>query len=296
MRDILLIDNGSKRADGTRSLRGIATRLADQIGEPVHPVSLLHANQIPASALDGRSADTFEPFLRRRLHDGVRNFLVLPLFFGPSRAISDYVPEKVTALRAEVGPFEVRVARALCPLPEGEPDLVEILFDQIRLTASTREIEIRRVILVDHGSPIPVVTEVRRWLAVRLAKRLNEQLGVRIALEEAVMERRAGAQYDFNGDLLEDRLRGLAQENSTSPVILAMLFLSPGRHAGPGGDVAEICERVEKDYSGFRAYPSPLVGAHPMLARILAERLDDIDDRSCSAREINKVNQNRSEG
>jgi sirohydrochlorin ferrochelatase len=279
MRDILLIDNGSKRADATLSLRRIATRLADMIGEPVHPVSLLHADQVALNALDGRPADTFEPFVRRRLTEGVKTFLVIPLFFGPSRAISDYVPEKISALRNEYGPFEVRVARALCPLPEGEPRLVEILFDQIQQTASTHEIEVRRVILVDHGSPIPPVTEVRRWLAGRLAERLEELPGSRIALDEAVMERRAGAEYDFNGDLLEDRLRGLAEEDSSGPVILAMLFLSPGRHAGPGGDVAEICAGVEKKYGGFRAYPSPLVGAHPMLAKILADRLAEIVDR-----------------
>lgn len=275
MRDILLIDNGSKRADATLSLRRIASRLADMIGQPVHPVSLLHADQVASSALNGRPADTFEPFVRRRLTDGVRRFLIIPLFFGPSRAISDYVPDKISALRDAFGPFEVRVAQPLCPLPEGEPRLVDILYDQIQQTASTHEIGVHRVVLVDHGSPIPVVTEARRWLAVRLAKRLQEQLGLSSALDEAVMERRTGAQYDFNGDLLEDRLRGLAEQDSASPVILSMLFLSPGRHAGPGGDIAEICERVESDFRGFRAYPSPLVGAHPMLAKILADRFDD---------------------
>lgn len=279
MRDILLIDNGSKRADATLSLRRIASQLADRIAEPVHPVSLLHADQVSPAALDGRPADTFEPFMRRRLADGVKCFLIVPHFFGPSRAISDYIPEKLSALRDEFGPFDVRVARALCPLPEGEPQLVEILFDHIQQTAATHEIGLNRVMLVDHGSPIPAVNDVRRWLAFRLGQRLLEQPGLKIDLQEAVMERRTGAHYDFNGDLLEDRLRALAEEESSSPVILAMLFLSPGRHAGPGGDIAEICEGVEREFRGFRAYPSPLVGAHPTLTKILAERFNEIDHR-----------------
>jgi sirohydrochlorin ferrochelatase len=279
MRDILLIDNGSKRPDATLSLRGIASRLAEQLGETVHPVSLLHSHQIPPSALDGRPADTFESFLQRRLEAGVRSFVVLPLFFGPSRALGDYVPEKVSALREAFGSFEVQVARTLCPLPDGEPDLVDILLDHIGRTASIQGIAMRRVLLVDHGSPIPTVTEVRRWLAAQLAKRLEAQSGSIVELGEAVMERREGAEYDFNGELLEDRLRGLAEQDRSSPVILAMLFVSPGRHAGASGDIAQICGNIEEEYRGFRVYPSPLVGSHPTLVGILARRVAEIDRR-----------------
>jgi hypothetical protein len=100
--------------------------------------------------------------------------LILPLFFGPSRAISDYVPERIAALQEDLGPFEVRIARALCPLPEGEPDLVEILLARIHGAASEQGVTPRRILLVDHGSPIPAVTEVRRWLARQLKQRLAD--------------------------------------------------------------------------------------------------------------------------
>jgi sirohydrochlorin ferrochelatase len=279
VRDILLIDNGSRKADATLSLRRIAARLGDHLGEPVYPVSLLHSDEVPASALNGRPADVFEPFMRRRLDDDARTFLILPLFFGPSRAIGVFIPDRVAALRNDFGPFAVRVADPLCPLPRGEPDLVRILSEHTQQTCAAHGISPSRVLLVDHGSPIRAVTEVRRWLAERLA----ERLGPNVKLGEAVMERRSGKEYDFNGDLLEDRLRTLAEEDLSSPVVLVMLFLSPGRHAGPGGDIAEICGSIETEYRGFRAYPSPLVGGHPMLVEILARRVAEIETTESEA-------------
>nr|WP_300988584.1 CbiX/SirB N-terminal domain-containing protein [Thiocapsa sp.] len=277
-----MIDNGSKRADATLSLRRIASGLAERLGETVHPVSLLHSDRIPPSALHGQPADTFEPFLRRRLTENLRRFLILPLFFGRSRAISDYVPERLSTLQSDFGPFDVRIARALCPLPEGEPELVEILLDRIHGAASEQGIVPCRILLVDHGSPIPAVTEVRRWLARQLAQRLADDSGPQVELGEAVMERRSGAQYDFNGALLEDRLRALAAEDISTPIILSMLFLSPGRHAGPGGDIAEICAAVERDHPGLRVHPSALVGSHSRLLDILAARFAEMDSASAA--------------
>ncbi len=282
MRDILLIDNGSKRVDATLSLRRIASGLAERLRETVHPVSLLHSDRIPPSALHGQPADTFESFLRRRLRENVRRFLILPLFFGPSRAISDYVPERIAALQGDFGPFDVRIARELCPQPQGELDLVEILLERIHGAASEQGTAPRRILLVDHGSPIPAVTEVRRWLARQLAQRLADDSGPRVELGEAVMERRSGAEYDFNGALLEDRLRALAAEDISTPVILSMLFLSPGRHAGPGGDITEVCASVERDHPGFRVHPSALVGGHPRLLDILAARFAEMDSASAA--------------
>lgn len=242
MRDILLIDNGSTQPNATLSLRAIAASLAEHIGEPVHPLSLLHSDRIPADALAGHAAETLEPFLRRRLTAGVRDLVILPLFFGPSRALTDFIPERLAPLRDAFGPFEARIARALCPLPEGEPALVEILLEQVRQTAAQERIVPSRVILVDHGSPLPAVTEVRHWLGARLA----ERLGGAITLDEAVMERRPGAEYDFNGALLQTRLSDMAKADPASPVILAMLFLSPGRMPDPMGTSPRSAERSSK--------------------------------------------------
>ena len=52
------------------------------------------------------------------------------------------------------------------------------------------------------------------------------------------MERREGDAYAFNDPLLES-LGGISGF-AGGRLILAMFFLLPGRHAGEGGDVAEI--------------------------------------------------------
>ena len=231
MRNVMLVDNGSSRAASTLNLRRLAAALAERFGEDVYPVSLLHSSKVSSAELNGRPADTFEPFLRRQVASGVHDFLLLPAFFGVSGALAGFVPDKAEAVRSELGPFDLRIADVLYPLPDGEPLLAQILFDNIRLAADARGLTPDRVVLVDHGSPLPQVTQVRRLLAAQL----KDLLGARMTLTEAVMERREGREYDFNGDLLEDVLSRLAQEDQGRPVILSMLFLSAGRHAGAGG-------------------------------------------------------------
>ena len=269
MRSILLVDNGSSRADSTLNLRRLAARLAERVGEPIRPVSLLHADRVPAERLDGQPAEILAPTLRHLVSTGERDLVVLPLFFGSSRALTQFIPEIADEVAAEFGPFRLELAPELCPLPAGEPRLVEILADNLTAAATEAVIEPTRVVLADHGSPIPEVTAVRRWLARGLA----ERLGSRIRLEEAVMERRPGPEYDFNGPPLEDVLIRLAEDDDETPILLSMLFLSAGRHAGPAGDIARIRAGVEARFPRLRILVAPLVGEHPGLIEILADRL-----------------------
>lgn len=268
MSQILLIDNGSSRPGSTLWLRRLASALGKRLGRPVHPVSLQHADKVPATDLDGVPAEVLAPFLRRVVGEGARDFLAVPLFFGPSRAITQFVPDIAAELEPDLGPFRLRVAPELCPLPPGEPRLTQILEEQIRATARGQQIPLNRVVLVDHGSPQPSVNAVRRWLAEDLSTRLGDD----VELREAVMERRPGPAYDFNGALLADVLEAMARADPHTPVILALLFLAPGRHAGPGGDIAQMCAAAEQAHRGFRVHPCPLVGANPALITILADR------------------------
>jgi len=270
MRTLLLVDNGSRRADSTRNLRRLAAALGEQLGELVHPVSLLHSDWIPAAELDGQPAETLAPALRRLLNAGQRKVLLLPLFFGRSRALTAFVPETAAAVARECGDFQLQIAPELCPLPSGEPRLVDILVDHVRQTAAQLRHSAPRVVVVDHGSPLPAVTAVRSWLSDQLAV----QLGATMPVTQAVMERRAGAAYDFNGALLEDVLRELAVTERVTPVILAMLFIAAGRHAGAAGDIAAIIARVRADYPEFDVQPTPLIGSHSALIEILRARAD----------------------
>jgi len=269
-RTLILLDNGSTRAQSTLSLRRISSALSERVGEFVHPVSLMHADKVSVDALEGCPADTFEPFLRARALAGERRFLILPLFFGPSRALSAFVPEKAEQIGADFGPLSLRIADILCPLPHGEPRLAEILLDNLLHCAKETEFLPKRIVLVDHGSPIPAVTTVRRSLAADL----RQCLGTGVRVDEAVMERRTGVEYDFNGDLLENLLRQLAEEDRNTPVILSMLFMFAGRHAGPNGDIERIYRTVEREFPGFRVHQGPLVSDHPRLVDILQSRLE----------------------
>lgn len=265
----LLIDNGSRRAASTLNLRQLAARLSQRLATPVAPVSLLHADAVALEALDAQAAELLEPGLRARLHAGERDFLLLPLFFGPSGALSNWIPQLLTRLAAEYGAFRLALAPPLCPLPPGEPRLVEILSDNLhQLAAQFSDLREARLVLVDHGSPLPEVSAVRHWLA----EQLRARLGGDTLLHEAVMERRASAEYDFNGPLLEEQLTALASADAQRPILISMLFLSPGRHAGSDGDISAICARVRDAYPALQIATTPLVGTHPLLIEILASR------------------------
>lgn len=276
MPEILLLDNGSRRPQSTLALRALAECLAEHLGQAVAPVSLAHSDQVPPDRLDGQPAATLEPWLRARLTDGSRDFLLLPLFFGLSAALTEAVPTLAAQLRTECGPFALTLAPPLCPLPEGEPRLTAILLDRLNSAARATGRPPRRVVMVDHGSPSPQVNAARRWLAADLKARLPGDTH----LEEAAMERRPGARYDFNGELLIEVLRRLGREDDLSPVFVLPLFLFAGRHAGPGGDLAEISATVQGEFPRLAVHLTGLVGDHPGLIDILAARY-----REASARE-----------
>ncbi len=268
---VMLVDNGSRRAAATLGLRRLATALTAASGRIVHAVSLQHADRIPADRLDGQPASLFTGFVDAALRRGDRDFVVVPLFFGASRALTAFIPEQVAALTAAHGPFRLDVAPPLIPLPDGEPRIGDILADHVRAAAAPLKSNAVRVVVVDHGSPLPEVTAVRRYASAALRQRLAAGTPV----DEAVMERREGPEYDFNGDLLGDVLECIAADGPLT-VVLAMLFLQPGRHAGPGGDISEICERAMAAHPGLRVAISPLAAEHPLLVEILRDRLGQV--------------------
>ncbi|MGF1644227.1 MAG: sirohydrochlorin chelatase [Thiotrichales bacterium] len=269
MTKVLLVDNGSKRASAVRGLRRVAEALGTRAGVTVDAVPLQHADAIPAAALAGRPARIFSTYLEDALVEGCRAFQIVPLFFGASRALTAFIPEQIALAEARHGRFDWRLGEVLCPLPEGEPRLADILYDNL-LTASAARIDaVDAVALVDHGSPIPRVTAVRTHLATLLRRRLPDT----VPLHECVMERREGPEYDFNGPLLQDLLDRLATEGGVSRVALSMLFLLPGRHAGAGGDIAEIAARAMRRHPGLEVLIAPLIGDHPGLVELLYQRL-----------------------
>ncbi len=254
-----LVDNGSLEPAATLALRGIARALTDRLDEEVVPVSLLHASAVAAGQLDGVPAEIFEPALAQRLTGGQTDFIVLPLFFGPSRALTAYLPERIRFWTEKHPSLRVRIAAPLFQKSDGR--LALILTDHVRAAA----VNCRRVALVDHGSQVREVTAVRD----ALAGQLQALLGSEMRVTACSMERRSGPEYDFNEPLLENLL---VQTEWSGEVVVALQFLLPGRHAGPAGDVARICRQAEAANEGLHTHLTPLVGAHPHLIDLLADR------------------------
>jgi hypothetical protein len=84
------------------------------------------------------------------------------------------------------------------------------------------------------------------------------------------MERRPGAAYAFNEPLLETLLA--TPPWNSGPVIVAQLFLLPGRHAGPGGDIEAICRGARQQSPRLRTRRTRLLGGQAGLVAILADR------------------------
>jgi sirohydrochlorin ferrochelatase len=59
-----------------------------------------------------------------------------------------------------------------------------------------------------------------------------------------------------------------------------MQLISPGRHAGPGGDIAEIVADAEAAHPGLNVRITSLIGEHPSFVDLLARRAADLDTRA----------------
>jgi len=152
---------------------------------------------------------------------------------------------------------------------------VEIIHDNITTAMQENDAQWCDVILVDHGSPTPRITRVRK----HIAGALEGLLGPHVGLSQAVMERREGKEFDFNGPLLEQRLLQMAHEGKKGAVV-SMMFLLPGRHAGACGDVEQICNRVRQKHSNFEIYITPLVSENEKLISLLSNRLTKVMEKS----------------
>jgi len=311
---ILLVDNGSLEPAAVLALREVARRLSAREGRAVFPVSLAHSDKVPVDALGGDRrasavgdkckslggvpAQCVEPFFRAQLASGEREFVILPFFIGPSRAVMHALPKVVEKLRAQFPDLRVRIAPVLHAA--GDDTLARILADRVRsvlgeIAKTERETEPQkhgqragveqeacgkteprvRVALVDHGSPTPEVTAVRDEVAAQLAAFLGDDARV-AEVAASSMECRPGPTYVFNEPLLETLLAREAWRGNAgmrSLIIVAQLFLLPGRHASLGGDIAQICARAKERSPSLQTVQTEPLATHPLIVELLAQRL-----------------------
>lgn len=267
-----LFDNGSLRPASTLSLRRTAELLTEKLDTSVQPLSLLHSSGVPAEELGGTAAELLEPALLKWLTEHPEGRAVLlPLFFGPSGALLDYVPERLRAIRSKFPAADLRLARCLVDPWETDTRIAEALVDAARETIQLNALNHPKVLLVDHGSPQHRVAAVRNHLGSQIQVLLQSEI---TAFQVASMERRPGPEYAFNDPLLANVL-GISPYAEGNVVIL-LQFLSPGRHAGPHGDIAEICDEAARGCPSLQTYLTNPIANHPNVVEMLIQRFDAV--------------------
>ena len=247
-------------------LRALAELLEHELGLHVVATSLLHSDGLDANLLNGQPAVLLEPTIRGMLESGMREFIILPQFFGPSRAIMDFVPDMLADLKVIYPDAYFFPANCLFDSADNSAMLLaEILHDRVMEVVDSHVAVPEKVVMVDHGTPVAEVNMVRRAVAKQLGECLSKSSFV---VQECSMERRDGREFDFNEPLLEDLLQ---EPEFGDGVIVSPLFFSKGRHAGPGGDIDSICT-ASPTHPLFFANP---IGLHPNLVKLLVQRFHE---------------------
>ncbi|MBT3668493.1 MAG: cobalamin biosynthesis protein CbiX [Opitutae bacterium] len=264
----LLVDNGSLRSEAILSHRRVAQRLSVATQFEVLPVGLLHSHKIAPYQLNGTKAETIENFLASERGQSETELLILPLFLGPSRGVTEWLVEKLDAWKESATGRSYRVLD--CLHSDSDSRLAMALNSEINELLIRESLLTPRVAMVDHGTPILEVNRVREEVGRMLFKILNAGI---LGFSTCSMERRGGDRYSFNEPLLKTLLLKWGQEGSRD-VVVALFFLLPGRHAGKNGDIDEICDEATAMFPQMKIYQTKPLGEHEIVFSILKEKLE----------------------
>ena len=253
-----LIDNGSLEPGAHRNLRRIAAAVGQLAGTAVAAVSWRHSDRIPEAALDGRKAWTLEAWVRNQVAGGEREFVFIPFFACPQGAVGSSLREELEALALETGLGFTFTAGL-------SSDLASIAAERVVEAIASLGLDCPAVVVVDHGGPSAASAEVRNAVAARVREVLGKAIG---PVSAASMESPAGPGFQFNRPLFSELLSSPAL--AARDTVVVPLFLAPGRHAGPGGDLERIARAAEARRAGLRCHFAGLVGTHPRVPEILA--------------------------
>jgi hypothetical protein len=259
---VALVDNGSLAPAAHENLRSVAEAISRIAGVAVDAVSWKHSDRIDPAQLGGRRAWTVARWIDAQAAAGEREFTFIPFFISPQGAIGSLLRSDLDAAGDLVGGIEYSFTAGL----SDGPALAKIVAERVRGAAAG----LRRppVIVVDHGGPSPASAEVRDRVADEVREILGRDVG---PVAAASMESPDGPGFAFNRPLLADALA--APGFNGGDVVVAPLFLSPGRHAGPDGDLARIAREAQARFPQLRCHFAELVGTHPAAAGFLAGAL-----------------------
>lgn len=249
---VALIDNGSLAPAAHRNLRATASALTRRSGVQVHAVSWKHSDRIPPEVLGGAPAWALAPFVRAMVALGQAEFVFVPFFISAQGAIGSALRTDLEILRAELGQFEFTFTAGLA-----DTDAVAtIAVARIRAALAAAPLLPLPVVVVDHGGPSRASADLRNQLTAEIRRQLQGEVSGVVA---ASMEGR-------HPPLLADILRD--EDYANRDVFIAPLFLSPGRHAGPGGDIERICQ-----LSSAKCHVADLIGTHSLALDALTAAL-----------------------
>lgn len=238
---VILFDNGSIRPEAHLLLREVAEDLAIRSGRKVLPASLAHSEKVDPRLLNGRPATLFQPLIESLYAGGVRAIETLPFLLSPGGAIAAIHQRQCHQLQTAHPDLIIRILPGLFdPNRVGPSVLAHALVERFHQAREDLGWHHSDVVMVDHGSPRAFSAFVRNFIGGQVSALLQGPEIHRFAV--ASMERREGKAYDFNDPLLEDVLADWAPD--TQGVIVLLFFLSPGRHAGEGGDIDSICREA----------------------------------------------------
>lgn len=233
-------------------------------------MSLLHSSKVAPRLLGGVEADTMEEFLCGPIAQTFNDLRILPFFFGPSRALTEWLPEKLEQWKSERDGRSFRILD--CLHQSGDVRLAMALKDLCLQAIEKNGLKKPFLALVDHGTPVFEVHRVREEVGKELKVRMADRIS---GFSTCSMERRDGEEYDFNEPLLENLLA--EKKGEFEEVLVAQLFLSPGRHAGEGGDLDRICSLFTDSSPSTRLVRTDLLGVQPLIIEILCQRIEQDD-------------------
>jgi hypothetical protein len=261
---VALIDNGSLEPAAHDGLRAAAAAIGEAAGARVEAVSWKHSNRIPAGALRGGAAWTLAPWIRRQVSAGEREFVFIPFFISPQGAIGSSLALDLGRLRDETGGFIHSFTDGIAECGA----LSAIVAGRVREAAAAGGLRRPAVVVVDHGGPAHASADLRDSVASAVRGELGTDIG---PLTAASMESPDGPDFEFNRPLLAEALGSPGFDSGD--VVVAPLFLLPGRHAGPGGDLEAIAREAQRRSPRLRCHFAGLVGSHPAAIEALAGAL-----------------------
>ena len=262
---LALIDNGSLEPAAHLNLRAAAVALSARAAVSVIPVSWRHSDRIPEARLGGRPAPVLIPWVRAQLALGERRFLFIPFFVSPQGAVGSALREELEVLSAESGGFVFGFTPGL----SDKGVLGAIVAGRVRETIAAKGLLRPPVVVVDHGGPSRISAELRDGVAADALSRLGHDIR---AMAVSSLESPDGPEFGHNRPLFAEKLGSPGFDRGD--VVAAPLFLSPGRHAGPAGDLAAIAAAAEAGNPGLRIHFADLVGTHPLALDALGRGLE----------------------